>query len=81
LINAWYVQGQDKLEQYISRILLKGDARYGLGQTNMAVEVVAFWVVTPHNLIGGYQYFRGTYCLHLQREVCRVRSLLVLWEG
>ena len=28
--------------------------------------VAVFWAVTSYNLIGGYQCFRGTCCLHLQ---------------
>jgi hypothetical protein len=27
-----------------------------------------FWVMTPCNLVGGYQYFGGTYCLLLQGQ-------------
>jgi hypothetical protein len=27
---------------------------------------VVFWVVMPYSLVSGYQYFKGTYRLHLQ---------------
>jgi len=27
-----------------------------------------FWFMTPCNLVGGYQYFGGTYCLLLQGQ-------------
>jgi hypothetical protein len=34
----------------------------------MAVKmlIVVFWDITLCSLVGGYQYLRGTYCLHLQ---------------
>jgi hypothetical protein len=28
--------------------------------------MLVLWVVTPYGLIGGYQSFGETYCLHLQ---------------
>jgi hypothetical protein len=28
--------------------------------------MVAFWVVTPCGLVGVYQRFEGTYCLHIR---------------
>jgi hypothetical protein len=30
------------------------------------VFINVFWVVTPCGLVGGYQRFGGTYCLHHQ---------------
>jgi hypothetical protein len=32
--------------------------------------MLVFWVVTPCGLLGRYQRFRGTYCLHLQPMKC-----------
>jgi len=32
------------------------------------IEVEVFWVVTPCNVVVGYQRFRGPCCLHLQGE-------------
>jgi hypothetical protein len=29
-------------------------------------DVDIFWVATPCGLVGRYQYFRETYCLHVQ---------------
>jgi hypothetical protein len=29
-------------------------------------HVLVLWVMTQHNLLGGYQCFRATQCLHLQ---------------
>jgi hypothetical protein len=29
-------------------------------------SMVVFWVMTSSRLVGGYQCFRGSYCLHLQ---------------
>jgi hypothetical protein len=34
----------------------------------MKVSVVVFCVVAPCGIVGGYQSFEGTYCLHLQGE-------------
>jgi hypothetical protein len=33
--------------------------------TAMMIQVV-FWVVMPSSVVGGYQCFRGSWCLHLQ---------------
>jgi hypothetical protein len=33
--------------------------------------IMVFWFVMPCSLSGGYQYFGGTYCLHLQGEVSK----------
>jgi hypothetical protein len=32
----------------------------------MEMSMLAFWDVTPSKLVGRYQGFGGTYCLHLQ---------------
>jgi hypothetical protein len=34
--------------------------------TAVKMLMVVFWVVTPCGLVGGYQHFRGTYCLYIQ---------------
>jgi hypothetical protein len=47
----------------------------GRGSANMSFEAfqavkiswtVGFHVMTPCSLVGSYQHFEGTYCLHLQ---------------
>jgi hypothetical protein len=35
-------------------------------QNCYSLLMVVFWVVMPSGLIGGYQCFGGTYCIHLQ---------------
>jgi hypothetical protein len=35
---------------------------------NICMLMMAFWLVTPSGLMGGYQHFGGTYFLHLQGE-------------
>jgi hypothetical protein len=37
--------------------------------TAVKMLIVVFWVMTLCDLVGGYQHFRGKYCLHLQDEV------------
>jgi hypothetical protein len=34
--------------------------------TAMKMPMLIFWVVTPCELVGRYQRFGGTYCLHLE---------------
>jgi hypothetical protein len=34
--------------------------------TAVKIHIVIFWVMTPCTLVGRYQSFGGTYCLHLQ---------------
>jgi hypothetical protein len=38
--------------------------------TAVNMSMLLFWVVTPYGLVGRYQCFGGTYCLHLQGR-CR----------
>jgi hypothetical protein len=40
------------------------------------IQIVVFWVMTPHSLVDGCQHFGRTYCLHL-----RGWSLLSCWSG
>jgi hypothetical protein len=32
-------------------------------------KIIAFWDMTPYNLVGMYQYFGGIRCLHFQRRI------------
>jgi hypothetical protein len=34
--------------------------------TVVKMWIVVIWVVTPCDLVGGYERFGGTYCFHLQ---------------
>jgi hypothetical protein len=36
--------------------------------------IVVSWIVTLSALVGGYQHFRGMYCLHLQGEAMLVTT-------
>jgi hypothetical protein len=36
--------------------------------TAMKVSMLVFWVVSPCGLIGRYQSFGGTYCIHFSPE-------------
>jgi hypothetical protein len=42
--------------------------------TAAKIWTVVFWVVTPCNLVGGYQRFGGTYRAHLQ-GICTFSNL------
>jgi hypothetical protein len=33
--------------------------------TVLTAVVLVLWDVAQHNLVGRYEYFRATYCLHL----------------
>jgi hypothetical protein len=35
-------------------------------QTCYHLTVTAFWAVTPYGLVGRYQHFRESFCLHIQ---------------
>jgi hypothetical protein len=46
----------------------------------LQLSVVVFWVVTPCDLIGGYQRFGGTYRLHLHIQNFGVHNILQFWR-
>jgi hypothetical protein len=41
----------------------------------MTVKTVIFWIITPYSLLGSYQRFWGTCCIHIQG------MLLITWNG
>jgi hypothetical protein len=45
-------------------------ARYNKSYLNfckaVSEQIVVFWIVTP--IVGGYQCFKGTCCIHLQNQ-------------
>jgi hypothetical protein len=40
----------------------------------MMFQVESFWVVMPHNVVTGYQCFRGSCCLHFQGEEASIEE-------
>jgi hypothetical protein len=50
---------------YYSKLLLSNTRSVVL--TAVKIPVLMFWVVTPYELVGRYERFGGTYCLHLQQ--------------
>jgi hypothetical protein len=55
---------------------------------SVRMSIVVFWVMTPFGLVGGYQRFRGAYCLPTQkttireftRKICSGFYMLILRE-
>jgi hypothetical protein len=43
--------------------------------------MVVFWVVTPCELVGGYQRFGATYCLLKMEEVCCSETLVPTYKS
>jgi hypothetical protein len=41
--------------------------------TVLSLHTVAFWVMTPPNLVGGYQHFAAMHCLCIQVEVTTMK--------
>jgi hypothetical protein len=42
--------------------------------TAVIAEILVFKDVTSYRLVGGYQRFRGTYCLHFQNKIDSVED-------
>jgi hypothetical protein len=52
---------------------MKMDVRYSIKfqiYSKLCIcQVEVFWIVTQHNVVVGYQHFRGPCCLHLEGKV------------
>jgi hypothetical protein len=53
--------------------------------TAVKMLMLVFWIVTPCGLVGRYQRFGGTYCLHLQvfspKAVCSSQTLVSTYKS
>jgi hypothetical protein len=52
-------------ELHISKLALISTLRFEV-LTALKMSILVKWVVTPCGLVGRYQRFGGTYCLHRQ---------------
>jgi hypothetical protein len=48
-------------------------------QTSL-LSMLIFWAVTAYGLVGGYQRFGGTYCLHLQGFATQKTNFMLFVE-
>jgi hypothetical protein len=52
---------------------------YVVSSAVLVMSVVGFWVLTPCELVGGYQWFGKTYCLHKNVQIQSGNWIIHTW--